>query len=613
MEIKMKKLIALLLCLALTLPLSACKGEEKEGKSRDRKENRDTTVSVCLGYEPVTLDPALNSQVDGATMISHLFSGLAKWDRDEKGRPVIVAECAEELSEGVLNEDGTVTYTYKLKEGLKWSDGASLTAEDYIFSWQRAASPALNADNHNMYEIVDGYSEMWAKDKDGNFQYPDAKLNCKALDERTIEITLENPAFYWNELLAYPAYLPVRRDAIENENWANEAETYVCNGPYKMEKWSHEAKIVLTKNENYHAKDAVKAKKIEFYLTDDNEKMLKNFEDGNWDFIDDVPVGRIPELRDEYPEEFVIAGRIGNYCIAWNVNEEILSPSCKLEGVEAERAREEIRLAVGQLLDRNYIVEEIARAGQIPASSFVAMGMTDANGSQFCRNAGGGEGYYGYYNVSKAAFEENCSAAIEVLKKYYSWDGQRFTDFPTLSYIYNNGDNHKSIAEYLKKILGDIGIDIKIENLQWKEFLNSRAAGEYSVARNGWVADYNDPICFLDMWVTDSGNNDIQFGRGEHAALKAYSLDLTPYGYDIKIEEGTWAETYDVLIATVKTCTDYEVRYRLMHLAEDMLMSTGCVTPLYFNTDIYMIDENVEGFFCNSLGFKFFMYCEING
>ena len=139
-----------------------------------------------------------------------------------------------------------------------------------------------------------------------------------------------------------------------------------------------------------------------------------------------------------------------------------------------------------------------------------------------------------------------------------------------------------------------------------------RKNGDYTAARNGWVADYNDPISFLDMWVSGSGNNDVQFGKGNHANLKMYDLDLTEYGIDIKVENGTWAETYDVLIETIKKTTDDDVRYKLMHLAEDMLMETGTITLIYYYTDLYMISSKVDGFYANPLGYKFFMYCTVN-
>jgi len=152
---------------------------------------------------------------------------------------------------------------------------------------------------------------------------------------------------------------------------------------------------------------------------------------------------------------------------------------------------------------------------------------------------------------------------------------------------------------------------MNLENQEWNTFLNTRKSGNFTVARNGWLADYNDPISFLDMWTTSSGNNDVQYGKGANATLKHYSLDLTEYGYDVKVTDGTWAETYDVLIGKIKTCTDKNTRYKLMHVAEDMLMATGCLAPLYFYTDLFMIDDSVEGFFSNPLGFKYFMYTTI--
>ena len=280
---------------------------------------------------------------------------------------------------------------------------------------------------------------------------------------------------------------------------------------------------------------------------------------------------------------------------------------------EKAAAEAEIRYAISLLYDRNYIVNEITQAGQVPASSFVAMGMTDADGSEFYQNAGHNDGFVGYYDVSEDAYEDNFSQAIEILSKYYDYDettGQ-FTNFPTLTYLYNTSDAHKAIGEYLSATLASVGITMNLENQEWNTFLNTRKNGDYSVARNGWLADYNDPISFLDMWVTGSGNNDVQFGKGANADVKAYSLDLTDLGYDVKVENGTWAETYDVIINLIKTCTDTDTRYELMHRAEDLLMSTGCIVPLYFYTDIYMVDDSVQGFFSNPLGFKYFMHCTI--
>ena len=292
------------------------------------------------------------------------------------------------------------------------------------------------------------------------------------------------------------------------------------------------------------------------------------------------------------------------------------APAAAVEMTAAEKAaaEAEIRYAISLLFDRNYIVEEIGQAGQLPASSFVAMGLTDADGSQFYQNAGHSDEFDGYFNVAKEAFEANYAEAYTILSKYYEVDENgMFTNFPALTYLYNTSEGHKAIGEYLQSALAAVGINIQLENQEWNTFLNTRKDGNFSMARNGWLGDYNDPISFLDMWITASGNNDVQFGKGAHADLAIYDLDLTSLGYDVKVEDGTWAETYDVLIGLVKTCTDVEKRFEMMHIAEDLLMSTNALVPLYYYTDPYMVDERVDGFFAIPLGYKFLYNTTVDG
>jgi len=585
----MKKFAALLLAvlLALSCVLVASAEETK------------TSINVCIASEPDTLDPALNSAVDGATMIAHLFAGLSTWAQDENGALVIVPACATELPAPVINEDGTATYTYTLVDGLKWSDGKDLTAGDFVFAWKRAASTELGADYGYMFEVVKGY--------------PD-DLAVEAVDDKTLVVTLNNDVSYWNELLAFPTFLPVREDVVGNEAWATDPQTYVCNGPYTMTRWDHNSVITLTKNENYYLADTIKMDEINFYLSDDANNMLANYQNGDWQMIDDVPNNEIATLKEQYPTEFVVGSQMGTYYVCWNVNANILPEGCELTGEDAEKAMAEIRLAIALLFDRNYIVTEIGQAGQQPASSFVALGLTDANGiDQFYEKAGPSDEFVGYWNVSADAYEANWEAAMTTLKKYYDFDEatQSFTNFPSVEYLYNTSEGHKAIGEYLAQVVSGVGITMNLTNQEWNTFLNTRKNGDYTVARNGWLADYNDPISFLDMWTSTSGNDDTQLGKGAHADLKIYSIDLTPYGSSLKVENGTWAETYDAAIAEIKACGDKEARYGMMHAAEDLLMSTGTITPLYYYTDIYMIKENVKGFFSNPLGYKYFMYCVI--
>ncbi len=624
----MKKFVALVLALTMSVSMFACSSKDTTGDTANNgsttttpENGGDTTtatdgsvLSVCLASEPDSIDPALNSTVDGATMIAHLFSGLATWKQDESGTLVIAPDAAEELVEGVPNEDGTITYTYTLRDGLTWSDGEPVTAGDFVFAWNRAASVDLAADYGYMFEVVDGYADIWETDEGGNFVNPDATLNVQAPDDKTLVVTLSTPVSYWNELLAFPTYYPVREDVVADESWATDPSTYVSNGAYSLTGWEHNSVITLTKNEHYVDADKVTMPQIDFYLSDDSNNMLTNFENGSWQLIDQVPNNEMANLAANYPDEYFVEGQIGTYYVCWNINEDILPEGSGLTGVEAENAKAEIRNAISLLFDRNYIVESVAQGGQVPASSFVAMGITNADGSQFYETAGGND-YPGYFDVSAEAYTSNWDTAMETLKKYYDFDESTgmFTNFPSMTYLYNTDDSHKAIGEYLSGVLAGVGITLNLENQEWNTFLNTRKDGGYSIARNGWLADYNDPISFLDMWTSGSGNNDVQYGKGDHAAVAGYSLDLTPYGIDYKVENATWAETYDVLISEIKSCTDNNTRYDLMHLAEDMIMETGCIVPLYFYTDIYMLDSSVKGFYSNPLGYKYFMYCTIEG
>ena len=590
----MKKVLLVLVSVLMLMSLVGCNSE------KSKHEPGENPLSVCIASEPDTIDPALNSAVDGATLTAHLFQGLAKWVKED-GKLAIKADAVEELTAPVANADGSVTYTYTLREGLKWSDGQEVKASDYEFAWRRAASSDLGADYGYMFEVVSGYPDDLAVTSD------DAA--------RSISVTLPVELPYWNELLAFPAFFPVREDVVKNEAWSTKPSTFICNGPYYIDYWGHNSLICLKKNENYIDAADITADEIDFYLSDDSNAMLANFKNGDWLMIDDVPTNEIAKLKVDYPTEFVVDGQIGTYYVCWNINENILPETSTLTGVEAEQAKAEIRNALSLVFDRNHVVEDIAQGGQVPASSFVAMGMTDADGSQFYQNAGKvSPDYYGYYNVAKEAFEANCAACVEVLKKYYTFDeaSGKFTDFPTLTYLYNTSDAHKAIGEYLQQAFANYGITMNLDNQEWNTFLNTRKDGNYSIARNGWVADYNDPICFIDMWTTDSGNNDVQFGKGEHTELAMYNLDLTDLGYDVKVENGKWSETYDVLVKMIKNEKDSVKRMGLMHKAEDMLMATGCICPLYFYTDLYMISDKVKGFYSNPLGYKYFMYTTID-
>lgn len=602
----MKKTLAIILAAIMVLGLAACgsSGGNKPAGSGSAAGGSSDSLAVCIASEPQTLDPALNSAVDGATMLVHLFSGLAKWTKNGDAFE-IVPDMAEELVEPVENGDGTFTYTYKLRDA-KWSDGEPVKAADFEFAWKRATTATLAADYYYMFEYIAGYP--------GDDLAPSVAENAmqvKAVDDKTLEVTTTGNYPFWNELLAFPTYFPVREDVVDDDgSWAADPATYVSNGMYTLDSWEHNSVITLKKNENHPDAAEVTMPEIKFYLSDDANNMLSNFKNGDWLLVDDVPTNEIATLKTDYPTEFHIDGQIGTYYVSWNVNQDI-SPVGGAALTEEQKA--EVRQAIGLLFDRNYIVNDVAQGGQVPASSFVAMGITEPSGAEFYENAGHNDGYPGYYKVDEASIQENYDKALEVLGKYYTVVDGKVTNFPTLTYLYNTSEGHKAIAEYLQSALAGVGITMNLENQEWATFLETRKNGDYSIARNGWVADYNDAISFIDMWTTNSGNNDVQFGRGAHGTQAVYSMDLSGIeGYEDKsVTNGTWGETFDPLVSWIKAEQNLEVRNQLMHVAEDLIMDTGAICPLYFYTDLYMLSDKVDGFFSIPLGYKYFMYTTI--
>ncbi len=583
----MKKILAVVLAVVMLVSLAACGGSKKP-----------EFMTLNVGAYPDTVDPALNSAVDGATYIIHVFAGLVGYEQDADGKLVLKAEMAKELPAPVKNDDGTVSYTFVLRDDLKWSDGSALTAEDFVYAWNRAANPATGSDYGYMFEVIDGYAEMNEMDDDGNLVNPDAKLNVTASEDgKSLTVVLPVDVPYFHELCAFPTYMPVKKDIIDanGEAWATKAETYIGNGPYKVTEFT-QTQMTLEKNEYFYNAEAVKSDKIVFAFNDDDSSLLTNYQNGSYLFIDSVPNDEIQSLSGQ--KDFFVEGQLGTYYVSFNVNDEALK-----DFTEAEKA--DIRKALGLMIDRNYVCEEIGQAGQVPAAGFVAMGLTEPDGKEFIeKNGPNGDGA-GYYSVAKEDYTKNCDEAMALPKgvaessgKYTVGEDNKLVGFPKLIYLTNEGSGHEAIAEYLQQAWGVYGIEIEIQVQEWATFLNTRKEGNYSVARNGWLGDYNDPISFLDMWYSTSGNNDCQFGRGAHASYAGYG-------------DKTWAESYDKIIAEVKTSTDAEKRFELMHDAEDILMETGAICPIYYYTDIFMCNEMIDGFFASPLGYKYFMYASI--
>lgn len=457
-----------------------------------------TTLRMNLASEPDKLDPALNTTVDGACLVVNSFEGLCAYDA---GGAVVMA-LADNYT---VSEDG-MSYVFTLKDDLKWSDGSELNANDFVYAWNRAADPNTGADYAYMFDAI-------AKKDDGTLDIEASE------DGKTLSINLAAPCVYFLDLCAFPAYYPVPQACVEaaegwEENpgaWAQEAG-FVSNGAYVLDSWTHNESMVYKKNPNYYRADEVKIEELQLMLSADDTAIFAAYNSGDLDFADTVPNDEIQNLLDN--PEFHIVDNLGTYYAGFNVNSPLF------EGKTPEQAAA-MRKGLSLLIDRDYIAENIGQTGQVPANTFIPAGMADGNSGEFRVNDDAytypDEEAVGYYDASYDAYEENLAQAIELLKEA----GFEFTDDGMLSdatplsitYITNDGTGHVAIAEALQQDFAAIGANLTIETGEWNVFLNERKAGNYDMARNGWLADFNDPINMLEMWTTESGNNDCQFGK----------------------------------------------------------------------------------------------------
>ena len=431
-------------------------------------------LSVCDGPDPDTIDPALNSSVDGATLILHGFEGL--YSLDEDGTPI------PGQAESVDISDDGIVYTFHLRQGLQWSDGSPLTAHDFVYSWARAIDPDTAADYEYMFESVAGYE--------------DGELAVEALDDNTLQVELIAMTPYFLELAAFPVYYPVKQEIVETygDAWATQPDTYIGNGPYKVVEWVPGSHILFEKNAYYWNVDALGPDSIKFVLIEDDNARLAGYNSGQLDYIRQVPNDEIEALKSD--PEFNIIGQLGTYYVSFNT---------QVPPLDNPKFRQALTLAV----DRDYITKNIGQGGQINAPAYVAEGLADAAPGSSFRAVGGD-----YYDPSAEGFEANLAEAKAIMDELYP-NG----DCPTLEYVYNENTGHQLIGEALQQMWAEIWVPITLQVQEWSVFLNSRKNGEYQIARNGWLNDHSDPIGMLDMFITGGGNNDGQWSNTEYDAI----------------------------------------------------------------------------------------------
>ena len=362
---------------------------------------------------------------------------------------------------------------------------------------KRAVDPATGSDYAYLFSVFDGY---------GDGTNPD--INVQATDDTTITFKLTAPCPYMMGLLAFPVFMPVPDAAFGSDSWANEAG-FVSDGPYTLKSWTHNESMVYVKNPNYYDAANVSVDELDFMLSADDTAILAAYQSGDIDYADTVPTGEIQNLKDG--DDFHVIPNLGTYYVGFNVN------SSMFEGKTVAQAAA-MRRALGLLIDRQYIVDTIGQTEQKVATSFIPYSMSNGNGGEFKTTDDYAfpvdDGYYQDYSVAP---DQNTAEAIKLLEYAgYQFDDNNMlsADTPiTINYLTNEGTGHEGVAQAIQQDLSAIGIQMNISVEDWQTFLNDRKQGNFDVAREGWLADYDDPINMLEMFQSSSGNNDMQLGK----------------------------------------------------------------------------------------------------
>ena len=543
---------------AAALGLAAC-GGSKSGSTATSGSTAGSTAggtntagfTVQYGSNPETLDPALNSAIDASNTIITIFEPLLLINENNE----VIGGQAESWE---ASEDG-LTWTFTMRDGLKWSDGTDLTAKDFEYSFKRMANPDTAAPYaETCLGMIDGFDAAQAGD-------PDA-LNVKASDDgKTLTIVLSYPCSYFDKMAAFAAMSPVQQATVEanGDSWCTSADTFVSNGPYMITDWTPSERIVLSKNPNYVGgwdNSKIVSDTITLLLLEDSSASFAAYNSGEAVLIKDVPTDEIPSLtKAEDGGDFYVDTILGTYYVSLNLQRDAFQDA-------------KVRKALSLAIDRDYVANTIMQGTYTTADSIVGPGIVDESG-YFHDN--------GNAPYISADYEANLAEAKKLLEEAGYPNGE---GYPTIEYSTNDSGYHVPLAEYLQQAWGDLGITLTINKMEWSSFTPARRAGEFDVARNGWVMDYNDPSNMLDLFCTSNGNNDGKYANPD---------------FDAAIDASRVADSAE--------------HFAQLHKAEDILMEdTGCLPIAYYN-DYWLQSPTLKGTWHSPYGYWYLQYGYIEG
>ncbi|WP_286886424.1 peptide ABC transporter substrate-binding protein [Aneurinibacillus sp. UBA3580] len=547
--------IMLSLVLLLMLALTGCGGGNGEKKAAGGN-TEGKVMRVNNSSEPGSLHPAKLQGTHESWPLRHLFVGLTmKEPKGDNGEFEVVGAMAEKWD----SSEDKKTYTFHLRNGLKWSNGDPLTAEDFEFAWKYALNPNTASDYaYQLYYIQGAEEYNSSKEKDpAKLKALEDKVAVKAKDEKTLEVRLVNPTPYFLELVSFYTYYPVNKKVQEqNKDWANDAKTFVSNGPFKLTEWKHKEGLKMVKNENYFQKDRIKLAGIDWAMVEDENTAWQMYRSGQLDLSYPLPGDVVGQLKGQNAPDFKIVPEYATYFYRFNTQKK---PFTNVK----------VRKALAMAIERKTITENITQGGQKPAFALVAEGSEDTNGKDF-RKVGGDY------------FKEDIAEAKKLLAEGLKEEGM--DKMPKFNIMYNNLDLHKRIAEAIQEMWrNNLGIEVGLENVEFQVKIDREHKLDYDVSRAGWIADFIDPMTFMDMFTSVSTQNDT----------------------------GWKSKSYDAEINKAKQSSDAKVRMEAMHKAEDIIMKDMPIMPIYFYTKAYTLKENITGVFTPPDEYPELKYAEI--
>ena len=496
--------------------------------------NKSGTLYWGNGTEPQSLDPQIATGVPEHHVISAVMEGLVLKDRRTLEPRPGVAKSWD------VSEDGRV-YTFHLRENAKWSNGDMHTAHDYVWSWWRALQTTLgNQYAYMLFPIKN--AKRYYDGETSDF----SDVGVKAIDDRTLRVTLTNPTPYFLQLLDHYSLFPIHKATVEKFGRADERGTrwsyegnLVGNGPYKLEEWKINRHITVTRNPYYWDEANVSINSIVFKPVDNAVTEERMFRAGALHVTSSIPADKIAIYQEKSAPELKITPYLGTYFYRLNID----TPQLK---------DKRVRRALGMAIDRKQLVENITKGGQIPAYTMTPPGTM------------------GYFPKSTLNFDPEAAKQLLAEAGYPNGEG-----FPPVEILYNTNEGHRKIAVALQEMWKNyLNIDIKLLNQEWKVYLATESAGDYQISRGGWIGDYVDPNNFLDMFLCNGGNN----------------------------RTGWCNEEYDRLILEVAPSqSSHEERLKIFQQAETMLLEDMPIIPVYTYTSIKLLHPSVKNFDDNIL------------